>query len=599
MAIKKQIPIKYTDRDFLSIREALLEHAQRYYPSTFQDFNEAGFGSLMLDTVAYVGDVLSFYLDYQANECFLETANEEENILKIGKQLGFKLKPNPSSHGIATFYVTVPSISSGFGPDTDYIPVLKKGTTVASINGNMFTLNEDVRFDREDSEIVVAEVNDTTGVPTSYAIKGFGQIISGRLEEEFIQITEFEKFLKVVLEDVDIAEVVLVEDESGNEYFEVDYLSQDVIYRPVTNRDPSTAARAPFLLKPYSVPRRFVVDREGEDVILQFGSGTVKKSIQEKIADPSQVILQVHGKDYVSDTFFDPTKLIHSDKFGIAPSNTVLRVVYRVNTSDMVNAGANTITDVIGADMEFNDPSILDPETISTIISSLEADNEEPIVGDVSLPDIFELKRRIIDNFSSQGRAVTASDYQALSYSMPPQFGSIKRVSIIRDPNSVKRNLNLYIVSEDEEGLLVKTNSAIKKNLKTWLNQNRMINDTIDILDARIVNLGIDFVAIGDLEKNKYDTLEEALILLREFYINMADIGEPFFVTDIYKILRDVEGIVDVLDVNVERKSGGLYADTKYNINNNFSKDGRYIICPENVILEIKYPDIDIKGVIR
>jgi hypothetical protein len=63
---KKITPIRYTDRDFESIKESLVQHAKRYYPDTFQDFSENSFGSLMIDTVSYVGDILSFYLDYQA-----------------------------------------------------------------------------------------------------------------------------------------------------------------------------------------------------------------------------------------------------------------------------------------------------------------------------------------------------------------------------------------------------------------------------------------------------------------------------------------------------------------------------------------------------
>ena len=68
--------IKYTSRDFDTIKEDLVDYAKRYYPNTYKDFNDASFGSLMLDTVAYVGDILSFYLDYQANESFLQTAVE-------------------------------------------------------------------------------------------------------------------------------------------------------------------------------------------------------------------------------------------------------------------------------------------------------------------------------------------------------------------------------------------------------------------------------------------------------------------------------------------------------------------------------------------
>ena len=101
MAKKKKVPVNYTSRDFDSIRQDLVEYAKRYYPDTFQDFSEASFGALMVDTVAYVGDILSFYLDYQANECFLDSAVEYNNVIRLGKQLGYKFRSAPSSHGIA------------------------------------------------------------------------------------------------------------------------------------------------------------------------------------------------------------------------------------------------------------------------------------------------------------------------------------------------------------------------------------------------------------------------------------------------------------------------------------------------------------------
>ena len=114
---KKNIPIDYTARDFQSIKSALVEHAKKYYPETYKDFNDVGFGSLMFDTVAYVGDNLSFYLDYTANETFLDTASEFDNILKLSKPFGFKYSENPSSHGIATFYILVPGNSLGTAPN--------------------------------------------------------------------------------------------------------------------------------------------------------------------------------------------------------------------------------------------------------------------------------------------------------------------------------------------------------------------------------------------------------------------------------------------------------------------------------------------------
>ena len=127
MTLKKFFPaINYTARDFNSIKQELVDYARRYYPDTFQDFNEAGFGALMLDTTAYIGDILSFYLDYSANESFLDTALEYENVLKLGKQMGYKFVGNPSSSGMANFYIVIPANNTGLGPDNDYLPILKK-----------------------------------------------------------------------------------------------------------------------------------------------------------------------------------------------------------------------------------------------------------------------------------------------------------------------------------------------------------------------------------------------------------------------------------------------------------------------------------------
>lgn len=55
--VKRPI-INYTGKDFNTIKKQLVDYAQKYYPETFKDFNEASFGSLMLDMVSYVGDML-------------------------------------------------------------------------------------------------------------------------------------------------------------------------------------------------------------------------------------------------------------------------------------------------------------------------------------------------------------------------------------------------------------------------------------------------------------------------------------------------------------------------------------------------------------
>ena len=596
---KKYPPINYTSRDFNSIRRDLIEYAKRYYPNTFKDFNEAGFGSLMLDSVSYIGDILSFYLDYSVNETFLDTAIEYENILKIGKQLGYKFPGNPSSFGQVELYVIVPSLSDGNVPDVSYMPIVKKGTTFSSLNGNGFSLIEDVNFGDPNNEIVVANVNNTTGAPISYAVKAAGKVVSGIVESEDITIGNFQKFLRLELSAPNISEIISIVDSSGNEYYEVDYLSQDVVYRATTStQNNNTVTQAN--LRPFAVPRRFVTERDRRSTFIQFGYGQeINENNIEPLIDPSKIVVQKHGRDYYSDSNFDPYNLLKTDKLGVAPANTVLTITYRTNESTNVNMSANSVVNVGEPIFEFMDESSLNSAEVNNVVSSLEVNNESPIVGDVTLPNVQELKNRIYSSFTSQNRAVTEEDYRSMCYSMPPQFGAVKRAAIKRDPSSLKRNLNLYVISEDNNARLVQTTNTIKQNLKTWINSSRMINDTIDILDAKIINLGIEFTAVANIESNKYDVLSDAIEELRSFYDRKFDIGEPFSLTEVYSRLNKLDGIVDVTRVKLVQKSGTNYSNVGFDIDDSYSDDGRYLIAPDNVIFEIKFPPNDIKGTIK
>jgi hypothetical protein len=595
---KKNIPIDYLARDFQSIKDALVEHAKKYYPDTYKDFSEVGFGSLMLDTVAYVGDNLSFYLDYTANETFLDTASEFDNILKLSKPFGFKYTENPSSHGIATFFILVPANLLGDAPDLNYAPILKKNSTFKNKTGVSFSLVEDVYFNRTDNEVVVGTVNETTGLPLTYAIKAYGKVQSGYLTQTFYDVGEYKRFLKIPVNIDYLTEIISVIDLDGNEYYEVDYLSQDVVYRSILNRDNNdNNSEVKSILKPFSVPRRFVVIREKDKTFLQFGTGDASsETYNSELIDPSAVTLEVYGKNYVSDKDFDPNNLIKSDKLGVVPSNTTLRIVARANTSDNVNTGAGTLNTVASALFDFGDSRNLDTTKINSARSSLEVNNEEPIVGDTPLVTPEELKFKVYNTFGSQNRAVTEKDYEALIYNMPPEFGSVKRASIVRDYDSFKRNINIYVVSEDSVGSLVNTNQSIKENIKVWLNKNKMINDTIDILDAKIVNLSIKFSVVSDLEADSSQVLRDCVSTLQTEYSKVKFIGEAFFVSDIYTILKNVKGVNDVKSVKVEQKNGLNYSDVFFDVNRFMSRDARYIEAPKNVIFEIRFPSSDIYG---
>lgn len=606
---KRLVPIDYTSRDFSSIKDDLVGYAKRYYPDKFQDFTEASFGSLMFDTVAYVGDVLSFYLDYQVNESFLDTANEYQNVVKLSRQLGYKSSGIPVSSGQISLYVIIPADISGEvsanTPDFKYAPILRRGTKFSTDSGTTFTLAEDVNFNSVNTEIVVAAVNSTTGVPLSYAVKAYGQVISGELTTQTISVGEYERFPRFLLSGDNIVEVISVFDSQGNQFYEVDYLTQDTVYIPVRNNSINLSSQVletepVYLLKSIPVPRRYTSENINGEYFIQFGYGSEGNLTNEAISDPSKVALDLHGRDHISDRSFDPTKLIESDKLGVAPTNTILTVVYRINGPNNVNISAKSLSRSSEEVFDFNEIEALSSVKIRSVISSLEFENENPIVGSSRQDSAEEIKYKAYGMFSSQNRAVTQQDYISLIYNMPPKFGSVKRAAIVQDKNSFKRNLNIYVVSEDQFGNLAFSNDAMKNNLKVWLSDNKMINDTLDILDAKIVNFGLEFTIIADDNYNAYNILTQATNSLKFYFLRAKmNIGEPIRYGDILRVLKNVDGLLDVIDLQIVRKTGSSYSTSIFNIDQMTTADGRVVTSPSDVIFEIKFPDTDIVGTVK
>ena len=596
---KKLQPINYTSRDYDSIRRDLEDYAKRYYSNTYKDFSEASFGSLMLDTVAYIGDILSFYLDYQTNESFLETAIEYENVVRLARQMGFRLNTSPSSYGILTFYVQIPALTSG--PDLSYAPVLKAGSIFNSTGGGTYTLLEDVDFARSENQIVAGQINSATDSPNTFVIRAMGTAVSGRSVYKEVQVGAFQRFLRVPLETNNVAEVISIVDSEGHTYYEVDNLSQNIIYKAIRNTNTSTNGTVGNILKATPVARRFTVERNNaEETYVQFGYGSNSEHLSNSVFDPTNVVLDLNGRTYVTDRDFDPTKLISTDKFGIAPSDTTLSITYRVNTVQDANSATDTITSVERPIFRFTDQGALSRTLRNVSINSLEVTNEEPFVGDISLPSSEEIKQRVFGFYATQHRAVTVQDYQAIAYGMPTKFGAIKRVAVIRDFDELKRNINLYVLSEDVSGKFTTANQTLKNNLKSWILQYKMINDTVDILDAVVANFGINYKVVLDLEANRYTTVNKAnAAIAKHLRKNIYDIGEEILITDFYKILQKVEGIVDVVDLEIVGKGGASYSDFYYDFEGALSANGRRITAEKNIVFELKFPNIDIKGAVQ
>ena len=596
MSKQKKTPIKYTSRDFDSIREDLVEHAKRFYPDEWKDFSKSTINSLLIDSVAYVGDVLSFYLDYQANESFLDTAIEFNNVRKHARALGFKYAGAPSTYGILSMFCMIPANTDGTAPDLTYMPILKKGGTFSSSNGGNFILTEDVNFGDLSNEIVAARFDDTSGATTFFAVKAYGQISSGVFSRAVVDLTNsaFERFRRVRIGGDSVVEIVSVVDTDGNKYYEVDNLSQEVVFEETTNRN-ATVEGVRSILKPFSAARRFVVEQDDTGTYLQFGFGS-ESSDEDAIVDPAKVAIQMHGKEYVSNLRFDPSKLVGTTKLGISPSGTKLTVILKTNDSNSANASANTVTNVQAASFNFVNEIALNQSKKAGVVTSLEVTNEEPIVGSIEQMTTEELKQRAKGYYSTQSRAVTRQDYESMIYNMPNKFGIVKRVSVMNDPSATNRRMAIYVISEDQNGKLITANSPLKTNMKNWISQYKAMNDVVDIFDAKIVNFGIDFKVVLDSRFKDINIIGKCNSAIREYFSNQLYIGEPIYITRLYSVLGKVDGVADVKTVRVSQKKGADYSSVNINFDETLSSDGTYIITPKNAIMELKYPNRDIKG---
>ena len=500
-----------------------------------------------------------------------------------------------------SLYVKVPRLANGDGPDSSLIPILKAGSTFQTNDGITFSLANDVDFSEPNNEVVVATAVDN--VVQEYAIRAYGTVISGEIQQEEITVGSYQPNITLTLESSNITEVISVSDSEGHRYYEVENLSQDTIFQRIRNRRDTSTSAPTYILKPLSVPRRYTVERFQRTTYLQFGAGSDSSLKNIPVPNPSDVTLKVTGKNYITTSNFDPSRLDENDKLGVAPSNTILFISYRVNSPNNSSAFARTLNTVGATQLEFPNSTInTDTTSMDTVQSSVSVLNEEPIIGDNGILSIDELKSRAMGAFSTQNRAVTKQDYESLAYRLPPGLGAVYNCCIVQDPDSTRRNMNMYVVSKNANQAspkLVNTNTVIKQNLKTWLERHKMMSDTIDIRDARIVNFGINYKVSAATGLSSAAILAAARNSIKTYLASLnLSIGEPFAWTDLYQVLNRTPGVLDTVDVTLTQKFSSNYSSATINFKENMSMDGRTLFVPEDVILELKYFDTDIIGTI-
>ena len=605
--------IKYINKDFNEFRASLIDYTKTYFPTTYNDFSPASPGMMFIEMASYVGDILSFYLDNQVQENYLQFARQSNNLFELAYMFGYK--PNVTGVALTTvdFYQKVPSIKSGstYVPDFNYTLFVNGNSTVSTSTGTSFLIGDPVDFSVSSSgdptEVTVYEISGV--IPTYFLLKKSRRAISSTVNVKTFSFGSPVKFSTVELNTPNLVEILDCVDSEGNTWYEVDHLGQEMIYDSIKNtnvNDPNLSQYSgdtPYLLKLKKVQHRFTTRFKNSTTLqIQFGAGTTADSDEVIVPNPDNVGIGLPFEQTKLTTAYSPTNFLFTDTYGIAPSNTTLTFRYLTGGGVASNVSANSLTKLNGNITFLN--TNLNATTANDIYSSLAVTNPAAANGGGDGDTIEEIRQNSSANFASQLRNVTQDDYLVRALSMPAKYGVVSKAYIeptkaqsisAGESNAI---LDLYVLTFDINNKLNTASPALKQNMITYLSQYRMINDSINIKDGFIVNIGVNFDIMILPNYNSNDVLTRCIAALQTYFaIDNWQINQPIILRELYILLDKIEGVQTIKSINISNKVGTNlgYSPWAYDISGATKNN---VIYPslDPMIFEVKFPSTDILG---
>jgi len=621
MEVKKDI--SYLGKDFGQFRKNLIDFTKQYFPQTYTDFDKSSPGMIFIELASYVGDVLSFYADTNLKESFLEYASERANIVNLAQSLGYKPNNSVPAYVNLDVYQLLPAINSGsnVAPDFNYGLTIKPGFRVKQNNGSATfrTLDTiDFRFSSsfDPTEVTVYETDDTTKQPIYYLLKKSVQAVSGQVKTATYTFTTPVPYDKVVLPDLNIIDVISIQESDGDNWYQVPYLAQDTIFEEVPNlleNDPDLyqyRPNSPSLLKLRKTSKRFVTKfRTDGKMEIQFGAGVSDNNDEEIIPNPDNVGNGLAGFRKNVDVDIDPSNFLYTRAYGQAPSNTTLTITYTIGNGISDNVGVNTLTEVEFVEYNDNVNSVNNVGLVNFVKSTLAVNNTVPAAGAKTADSTDDIKNNAMSYFATQNRLVTRDDYIIRSYSMPAKYGSVAKAYIVPDDQLSQREyieqripnplaLNMYVLGYNSNKQLIELNQAIKENLKTYLNYYRILTDAVNIKDAFIINIGIDFEISVLPNYNSNEILLKCIDAVKQqFNIDKWQINQPIIKSDVTNMIGNIKGVQSVIGVTIKNlyDSDLGYSGNVYDLTT-ATKSGVIYPSLDPSIFEVKFPDQDIRG---
>ena len=628
---QKLIPtnVNYTSKDFSTIKSDLIEYTKSYFPDTYKDFNETSPGMMLIELSSYVGDVLSYYIDYNYKENLLSTATEKRNVRRLAEFLGYKT-PNKTPSVVRLKVTTTVGANDDGQPAYGEAPSsIDSGLQIQSnVNSELVyeTTNEiDFTSSGSGDPAVSAPTLNSDGEASSYTLTRYVRAVSAETKTKSFTITSPTKFLELDLGVDNIVEVIDCKDASGQKWYEVDYLAQEKVLKETHYTNDSTRDNAydqgdatddtssipiPYVAEYIKTNKKFTTrfDDDSQTYKVQFGNGLFRFSNSGSNVDPvEQAGVTINGTNLADVPGAIGSTIGNSLNLGETPSNTILTFTYRVGGGVDSNAQTGELSNVQNA-----------PDGVSITVT-----NDEPSVGGTDGQTVDEIKNNASAFFATQLRCVTKEDYTARIQSIPQKFGSIAKCYVDRLDGGT---LFVSTLSYNENKQLVQTPQLVLQNVATYLNQFRMINDIVDfgftlndiLFSGYIINFGVRFVVNYDRRFNPTEVKLNVIDTIKRFFkVEKMLFRQSININDLQYNILSLDGVIGVKELTLfqDGKPGEyaegrqLYyykgdgeiigADSTYGFQYNFGaalEDGIYRPSVSPAVFELKNPNQDIYG---
>lgn len=597
--------ISYNARNFADVRTELINFVRQYYPDIFNDFNDASVGMMLLELNAAVGDMLSFHTDRMFQETQIDFAQERSSILAMARTYGLKVPGKRPSLSIVDFSCVVPTFGDSF--DVRYAPLIRQGAQVTGA-GKVFETQNDVDFSSPfttggvPNRLIEPNV-DSNGNILSYTLTKREIVVNGltRYFQKVITPNDVRPFFEIVLPEQDVLSISSIITLDGTNFngvpsldqfldenlrwYEVDALADDLVFIPDNSAISDNPGIKPGRYK--RVTQKFITEYTDNGFIkIIFGGGSQDISSLSEFGVDQTLINKIGD-------------FINNSSLGVTPTaNRTMFIQYRTGGGANTNIGPNVLTSLGIADINVGGPVA---SMNTSVRNSIRVNNPIPAIGGKNEPSVEEIRNLVRYNFSSQNRAVTIKDYQTRIALMPGEFGVPFRCGVFEEQNKIK----IYTITLDANGKLSnQSTNTLQKNIATYLSDYRMINDYIEISNAKVINLGFEVDLVVDKQFPQGQIITEAINSITSYFdVSKWNLGDDIYLGKLNETINNIAGVLNVVEIRVYNKVGGAsyssnqisqpYVDEE---TRQIDLLGEYKLFGEpNAMFEIKRPDYDIK----